>query len=138
MSKVIVDTDILSEYFGRSNDFDSEKAVEYLDFLFGVQSVAVSGHVYQEILYGIKTGHVGRFLKIKRKLSECVFIPSRKEYDIAIEVSRKCTTHGVQLSIADLMNCAISISKGWTIFSLDKDYVGAKRCDSRVKLVEIE
>ncbi|MFA5689000.1 MAG: PIN domain-containing protein [Kiritimatiellales bacterium] len=134
MSKALVDTDFLSEYFGRSHNLYSKKALEYLDFLFGTESVAVCGHVYQEILYGIRAGHVGRFLKIRNKLSPYVIIPTRKEYDLAIEISRKLTTSGIQMSIADIMNCSISISKGWTILAVDKDYENAEKVEKRIIL----
>jgi hypothetical protein len=100
--------------------------------------IRITGHVYQEILNGIGKGFAGRYRKIRNHLKDYVIVPTREDYENAIELGRKCTWEGKTLSITDLMNCSISVSKGWAILSLDKDYIGAKKCDSRVKLVEFE
>ena len=85
----------------------------------------VSGHVYQEILYGIRKAQAGTYRKIKTELSGLVAVPSREEYETAVELSRKVTTAGVQMSIADLMTCALSVSRGWSILTHDGDFLDA-------------
>ena len=135
---VLVDTDVLSGYFGRNRSIQDEPEVLHLDLLLAMDAVRVTGHVFQEVLNGIGRAQVGTHRKIKNRLKECVFVPSREDYDLAVEFSRKCTALGKTLSITDLMNCAVAASKGWKILSLDGDYKAGTDCDSRVRLLKIE
>ena len=134
MRKILIDSDVLSAYFGRnkrlSNEYDTD-----VEVLLSTKDGTVSGHVFQEILYGIRSGQVGKYLRIKNQLSDLFVTPSRKEFELAVDISRKCTTNGIQLSITDLMNCAISVSRGWPILSIDGDYKKAKKYEERIKLL---
>ena len=135
MNKILVDTDVLSAYFGRNKHLNSRYSEAVEELFAEKDALAISGHVFQEILYGIKTGQVGTYRKIKGKLSGLFIAPSKKEFELAVKISRKCTTNGIQLSIADLINCALSVSRGWSILAIDGDYVKAKQHESRIKLL---
>lgn len=135
---VLVDTDVLSGYFGRNRSLKNAPEVLHLDLLLAMDAVRVTGHVFQEVLNGIGKAQAGTYRKIKNRLKKCVFVPSRDDYDLAVEISRKSTAHGCVLSIADLMNCSISASKGWKLLAFDGDYDEANCFDSRIKRVRIE
>lgn len=136
-AKVIVDADVISGYFGRRSLAHGVERIQHLDDLFALDAVKVIGHVYQEVLNGIGKGKAGTYRKLQKQLKDRVFVPTRKDYELAVELSRKCTESGRVLSIADLMNCAVSISKGWQILTCDADHNGAAMIDSRIKLLKI-
>ncbi len=135
MNKVLVDANVLSGYFGRNSSLRDSVESELAEELLEMNALAVSGHVYQEVLYGIRKGQSGMYQKIKRELDACVAVPTRKEYELAVEVSRKCTTNGIQMSIADLMDCALSASRGWKILTSDKDHHRAGVFDDRIRFL---
>ncbi|MBN2783788.1 MAG: PIN domain-containing protein [Pontiellaceae bacterium] len=134
--RVLIDTDVLSFYFGRNKRTPVRGIEDILQDLFRENAVALSGHVYQEILYGIRSGQVGTYRKIRNALKPLFVAPTLKEFELAVEISRNCTTNGIQLSIADLMNCAISVLRGWPILTVDGDYEQAKKLNPKIMLVD--
>ncbi|MBN2684394.1 MAG: PIN domain-containing protein [Pontiellaceae bacterium] len=134
---VLIDTDVLSGYFGRNRSTQDTVEAQFVEYLFILGEARVNGHVYQEILNGISKGQAGTYRKIRNRLRSIVHVPTGEEYETAVELSQKCTACGKVLSIADLMNCAVSISRGWEVLAFDGDHTGAAAVDSRVKLLKL-
>jgi len=134
---VLVDADVLSGYFRRNKSLADRPEVKHLDLLLAMDAVRVTGHVYQEVLNGITEGQAGTSRKIQNKLKNIVLVPDRHDYENAVELSRKCTWGGKTVSIADLMNGAVSIARKWKILAIDGDYDEIEEVDRRLERLEI-
>jgi predicted nucleic acid-binding protein len=79
------------------------------------------GPVRQELLSGVKTQK--QFEALKQILSAFSDEPVRMEdYELAAKNFNQCRQGGVQGSNTDFLICAVSMSRGWPIYSLDRDF----------------
>jgi predicted nucleic acid-binding protein len=75
----------------------------------------------QELLSGVKTQK--QFEALKQILSAFSDEPVRMEdYELAAKNFNQCRQGGVQGSNTDFLICAVSMSRGWPIYSLDRDF----------------
>jgi predicted nucleic acid-binding protein len=47
----------------------------------------------------------------------------KEDYEQAAKIFNQCRQAGVQGSNTDFLICAVSMSRGWPIYSLDKDFL---------------
>ena len=128
---VLVDADVISGYFGRNRSLKDRPEMSFLEDLFALGLVRVTGHVFQEVLNGFEKGQVGTYRKMRNRLKNKIIAPTVAEYELSIDICRNCS--GFVLSITDLINCGVSVSRGYKILAFDKDYEGVRMCDRRVK-----
>jgi predicted nucleic acid-binding protein len=123
--KVLIDTSVWSQALRRSSAQSSSAAqegvVRELKELIHDARIAMLGPVRQELLSGVKTQK--QFETLQQILSVFSDEPLRMEdYELAAKNFNQCRQGGVQGSNTDFLICAVSMSRGWPIYSLDRDF----------------
>ena len=123
--KVLIDTSVWSQALRRSSAQSSSAAqegvVSELKELIHDARIAMLGPVRQELLSGVKTQK--QFETLQQILSVFSDEPLRMEdYELAAKNFNQCRQGGVQGSNTDFLICAVSMSRGWPIYSLDRDF----------------
>jgi predicted nucleic acid-binding protein len=124
--KVLIDTSVWSQALRRSSSESlstaQERVVNVLKELIHDSRIAMLGPVRQELLSGVKTQK--QFETLQQILS--VFSDEtlqKEDYEQAAKIFNQCRQAGVQGSNTDFLICAVSMSRGWPIYSLDKDFL---------------
>jgi predicted nucleic acid-binding protein len=82
----------------------------------------ILGPVRQEILSGVR--HQAQFERIRAHLRQFEDAPlETADFELAAEVGNSCRSKGVVGSPVDFLICAVAVSRGWAVFTLDKDFV---------------
>ena len=123
--KVLIDTSVWSQALRRQSSevssTDQVRVVNVLKELIHVSRIAMLGPVRQELLSGVKTQK--QFETLQQILS--VFSDEtlqREDYEQAAKNFNQCRQGGVQGSNTDFLICAVSMLRGWPIYSLDRDF----------------
>ena len=123
--KVLIDTSVWSQALRRQSSevssTDQVRVVNVLKELIHDSSIAMLGPVRQELLSGVKTQK--QFETLQQILS--VFSDEtlqREDYEQAAKNFNQCRQGGVQGSNTDFLICAVSMLRGWPIYSLDRDF----------------
>ena len=124
--KVLIDTSVWSQALRRQSAEASgnaqERVVDVLKELIHDSRIAMLGPVRQELLSGVKTPK--QFETLQQILSVFSDEPLRsQDYEQAAKNFNQCRQGGVQGSNTDFLICAVSMSRGWPIYSLDKDFL---------------
>jgi predicted nucleic acid-binding protein len=124
--KVLIDTSVWSQALRRQSSESlstaQERVVNVLKELIHDSRIAMLGPVRQELLSGVKTQT--QFEALQQILS--VFSDEtllKEDYEQAAKNLNQCRQGGVQGSNTDFLICAVSMSRGWPIYSLDKDFL---------------
>lgn len=122
---VLVDTSVWSLTLRRRSrahlSIDQLKHVRALERLIVEARVALLGVVRQEVLSGIKDRQ--QFIRLRGFLQGFPDVPlAGTEYERAAEMSNVCRSHGIAGAPADFLLCSAAESRGWTIYSLDRDF----------------
>ena len=124
--KVLIDTSVWSQALRRQSSESlstaQERVVNVLKELIHDSRIAMLGPVRQELLSGVKTQT--QFEALQQILS--VFSDEtllKGDYEQAAKNFNQCRQGGVQGSNTDFLICAVSMSRGWPIYSLDKDFL---------------
>ena len=123
--KVLIDTSVWSQALRRSSSESlstaQERVVNVLKELIHDSRIAMLGPVRQELLSGVKTQK--QFETLQQILSVFSDEPLRsQDYEQAAKNFNQCRQGGVQGSNTDFLICAVSMSREWPIYSLDKDF----------------
>jgi len=123
--KVLIDTSVWSQALRRSSSESlstaQERVVNVLKELIHDSRIAMLGPVRQELLSGVKTQK--QFETLQQILSVFSDEPLRsQDYEQAAKNFNQCRQGGVQGSNTDFLICAVSMARGWPIYSLDKDF----------------
>ena len=123
--KVLIDTSVWSQALRRQSSevssTDQVRVVNVLKELIHDSRIAMLGPVRQELLSGVKTQK--QFETLQQILS--VFSDEtlqREDYEQAAKNFNQCRQAGVQGSNTDFLICAVSMLRGWPIYSLDRDF----------------
>ena len=123
--KVLIDTSVWSQALRRQSSevssTDQVRVVNVLKELIHDSRIAMLGPVRQELLSGVKTQK--QFETLQQILS--VFSDEtlqREDYELAAKNFNQCRQGGVQGSNTDFLICAVSMLRGWPIYSLDRDF----------------
>ena len=123
--KVLIDTSVWSQALRRQSAEASstaqERVVDVLKELIHDSRIAMLGPVRQELLSGVKTPK--QFETLQQILS--VFSDEtlqKEDYEQAAKNFNQCRQAGVQGSNTDFLICAVSMLRGWPIYSLDRDF----------------
>ena len=124
--KVLIDASVWSQALRRQSSESlstaQERVVNVLKELIHDSRIAMLGPVRQELLSGVKTQT--QFEALQQILS--VFSDEtllKGDYEQAAKNFNQCRQGGVQGSNTDFLICAVSMSRGWPIYSLDKDFL---------------
>ncbi len=124
--KVLIDTSVWSQALRRQSSESlstaQERVVNVLKELIHDSRIAMLGPVRQELLSGVKTQK--QFEALQQILS--VFSDEtllKGDYEQAAKNFNQCRQGGVRGSNTDFLICAVSMSRGWPIYSLDKDFL---------------
>ena len=124
--KVLIDTSVWSQALRRQSSESlstaQERVINVLKELIHDSRIAMLGPVRQELLSGVKTQK--QFEALQQILS--VFSDEtllKEDYEQAAKNFNHCRQGGVQGSNTDFLICAVSMSRGWPIYSLDKDFL---------------
>ena len=119
--KVLVDTSVWSLALRRRRP-EREAAVRAeLARLIAEFEVTIIGPIRQELLSGIREEK--QFLVLQENLRG--FPDLRLEtadYEMAARCFNECRAKGIQGSNTDFLICAVSLLRGMTIFTTDKDF----------------
>ena len=123
--KVLIDTSVWSQALRRqtaeASSTAQEQVVNVLKELINDSRIAMLGPVRQELLSGVKTQK--QFETLQQILSVFSDEPLRsQDYEQAAKNFNQCRQGGVQGSNTDFLICAVSMSREWPIYSLDKDF----------------
>ena len=123
--KILIDTSVWSQALRRqsseASSTDQVRVVNVLKELIHDSRIAMLGPVRQELLSGVKTQK--QFETLQQILS--VFSDEtllKEDYEQAAKNFNQCRQGGVQGSNTDFLICAVSMSRGWPIYSLDRDF----------------
>ena len=123
--KVLIDTSVWSQALRRQSSevssTDQVRVVNVLKELIHDSRIAMLGPVRQELLSGVKTQK--QFETLQQILS--VFSDETlqsEDYEQAAKNFNQCRQGGVQGSNTDFLICAVSMLRGWPIYSLDRDF----------------
>ena len=128
--KVLIDTSVWSQALRRQSAEASstaqERVVDVLKELIHDSRIAMLGPVRQELLSGVKTPK--QFETLQQSLSVFSDEPLlSQDYEQAAKNFNQCRQGGVQGSNTDFLICAVSMARGWPIYSLDKDFEHYKK-----------
>jgi predicted nucleic acid-binding protein len=128
--KVLIDTSVWSQALRRQSAEASstaqERVVDVLKELIHDSRIAMLGPVRQELLSGVKTQK--QFETLQQILSVFSDEPLRsQDYEQAAKNFNQCRQGGVQGSNTDFLICAVSMSREWPVYSLDKDFEQYKK-----------
>ena len=123
--KILIDTSVWSQALRRqsseASSTDQVRVVNVLKELIHDSRIAMLGPVRQELLSGVKTQK--QFETLQQILSVFSDEPLRsQDYEQAAKNFNQCRQGGVQGSNTDFLICAVSMLRGWPIYSLDRDF----------------
>jgi predicted nucleic acid-binding protein len=126
---VLVDTSVWSLALRRKaeNLSASEKStVDELAELVREGRARIIGLIRQELLSGIKTPV--QYEKLRATLAS---FPDESiqasDYEAAAKASNDCRSKGIVVSVVDILICSIAMSRGWSIFTTDPDFMNYAR-----------
>jgi predicted nucleic acid-binding protein len=121
---VLVDTSIWSLALRRkAHDLNpgERAAVAELTNLIQEGRARIIGLIRQELLSGVKTS--SQYEKLRDVLRSFPDEPiAMADYEAAGKAGNDCRNHGVAVSVADILICAIAIARDWSIFASDPDF----------------
>ena len=121
---VLVDTSVWSLALRRPShrlNFPEKAVVSELSELIAEGRARMIGLIRQELLSGIKD--LGQFEKLKITLRAFPDEPlETADHEAAAFAGNKCRSKGIAVSVVDMLICAVSQSRGWSIFTTDPDF----------------
>ena len=123
MTRVLVDTSVWSLALRKKEHTQSE--IRYISRLSEVirdLHLVMIGPIRQEILSGLSDER--KYEDLRQKIA--VFPDhsiSTHEYELAAKFHNECRRHGIQGSHIDYLICATAQNNGFSILTLDKDFL---------------
>ena len=120
---VLVDTPIWSLALRRNANFENDAPIRVaLAELIQRDEAKLAGVVRQELLSGVRDR--SQFAKLRDHLRRFPDIPlTAEDYEAAAEASNRLRSSGIASSPADAFLCALGISRNWSVFTTDGDFV---------------
>ncbi len=120
MKSVLIDTNIWSTYLRRKSEEDNELRYN-VEELIKSGRVEFIGPIRQEVLSGIKDNKKFELLKEYLSAFDDEVIHTH-EYEIAAKLTNDCISKGIAISAIDAIIAACVYSKGWELYTRDKDF----------------
>jgi predicted nucleic acid-binding protein len=121
---VLVDTSVWSLALRRKRenlDDNERRLVMELSELIREGRAKLVGLVRQELLSGIKS--IEQYEKLRLYLR--AFPDERidtSDHEEAAKAGNRCRTKGIVVSIVDVLLCAVTVRRDWSIFTTDPDF----------------
>jgi predicted nucleic acid-binding protein len=81
----------------------------------------VIGLVRQELLSGIKSNEQYEKLRLYLRAFPDDLLDT-SDYEEAAKAGNRCRAKGIVVSIVDVLLCAVTVRRGWSIFTTDPDF----------------
>ena len=81
----------------------------------------IIGLVRQELLSGIKSNEQYEKLRLHLRAFPDELLDT-SDYEEAAKAGNRCRTKGIVVSIVDVLLCAVTVRRDWTIFTTDPDF----------------
>lgn len=129
---VVVDTSVWSLLYGKKGPADHDKVRILTHLLAGMEDVALTGVILQEILQAFRSE--ADFKRITRYFAPFQLITlGRSDYIEAARLHRRCASIGVAATTIDCQIAIASIRNGCLLLTADKDFERiAKHCDLKL------
>jgi predicted nucleic acid-binding protein len=121
---VLVDTSVWSLALRRKHETlgDNERVlVMELSELIREGRAKVIGLVRQELLSGIKSNEQYEKLRLYLRAFRDEPIDT-SDYEEAAKAGNRCRAKGIIVSIVDVLLCAVTVRRDWSIFTTDPDF----------------
>ena len=121
---VLVDTSVWSLALRRKNESlgaNEKLLVTELAELIREGRARIIGLIRQELLSGIKTAEQYEKLRLNLRPFPDEAIDT-VDYEDAAKASNRCRARGVDVSIVDILLCAVGMKREWAIFTTDPDF----------------
>ncbi len=126
MKPVLIDTNVWSTYLRRNTEED--KGLRYhVEELIKQGRVVFIGPIRQEVLSGIRDPKKFELLKEYLSAFDDEVIHTH-EYELAAKLTNDCMSKGIAISAIDAIIAACVYSKGWEIYTRDKDFDRYAKC----------
>jgi predicted nucleic acid-binding protein len=122
---VLVDTSVWSLALRRPAAGVNAETAELVE-LIREGRVAMLGAIRQELLSGIRAAEQFRNLRERLRAFEDVTLDA-SDYEEAATCFNRCRAKGLQGSNTDFLMCAVSLRRGLSILTTDKDFSGFAR-----------
>ena len=121
---VLIDTPVWSLLFRRDQKKLNSREVRAVDDLRQIvqdKRARVIGPIRQELLSGVRS--VDQFERLQHRFRDFEDEPLiTADYEFAAEINCKCRTIGIATGAVDALICSVANSRGWEIFTFDKDF----------------
>ena len=92
-----------------------------MDHLIAEGRVRLIGLIRQEVLSGVRLAN--QFEKLRSLLRPFPDEPlDESDYEAAAQVSNRCQSRGITVSVVDALICSVAMAREWTIFTTDTDF----------------
>jgi hypothetical protein len=121
---ILVDTPVWSLALRRKPSALSPKEREIVDELKRIVRdgrTRMIGLIRQELLSGLRDGEQFEALRTDLRAFPDELLLA-EDYEAAAEAHNACRARGVVVSTADILICAVSIRRGWEVFTTDRDF----------------
>ena len=126
---VLVDTSVWSLALRRkaqSLSAAEKSTVDELAELVREGRARIIGLIRQELLSGIKAS--AQYENLRATLASFPDEPiDASDYEAAAKASNDCRAKGIVVSVVDILICSIAMSRGWSIFTTDPDFMNYAR-----------
>jgi predicted nucleic acid-binding protein len=117
---VLVDTSVWSLVLRRKEEQEEWIGKELAKLIDGFR-IKIIGPIRQEILSGIPDKKAFEALRLKLDAFDDVALRT-EDFERAAAFYNECRKKGVQGSHIDFLICAVAYNRGFTIFTLDRDF----------------
>lgn len=121
---VLVDTSVWSLALRRKHETlggNERLHVMELSELIREGRAKVIGLVRQELLSGIKSNEQYEKLRLYLRAFPDELIDT-SDYEEAAKAGNRCRAKGIVVSIVDVLLCAVTVRRDWSIFTIDPDF----------------
>ncbi|MBC6421466.1 MAG: PIN domain-containing protein [Hormoscilla sp. SP12CHS1] len=119
--KVIIYTSVWSLTLRHNTPTDEIAKVNLLRDLIADGRVVLLGAIRQEVLSGIR--YPEQFARLRDYLRAFPDLElTTEDYELAAEFFNTCRRNGIQGSNTDFLICAVAHNRGYSIFTMDKDF----------------
>ncbi|MGA8013109.1 MAG: PIN domain-containing protein [Candidatus Acidiferrales bacterium] len=126
---VLIDTSVWSLALRRkaqSLSAAEKSTVDELAELVREGRARIIGLIRQELLSGIKAS--AQYENLRATLASFPDEPiDASDYEAAAKASNDCRAKGIVVSVVDILICSIAMSRGWSIFTTDPDFMNYAR-----------
>ena len=120
----LIDTSVLSLALRRKpQDLSAveQSVVDELTEVIKEGRGRIIGPVRQELLSGIKS--LAQYEKLRLTLRAFPDEPiDTSDYELAAKAGNDCRSKGIVVSTVDILICAITVARRWSIFTMDPDF----------------